>query len=129
MDLSDDVLTGETAKQPSDLLSSDDTVYPKAGSQGGEQDAYALKHPDEALHSGSDNDTYDDSSDSDGGLVMSRRKSAAKQGQQRNSGSHNHSLSASSRSSRRGSDNTMKKLSPRESTDEQQELNAEDEGS
>lgn len=108
---------------------SDDTLNPR------QQPQYTEEHFDEgyspdqetALESGQD-DEYDDSSDSDGGLVMSRRKSTAKghgltivadmHKERRNTG-----LSVrSKKSSRSGSNNTMKKVRTRESGDGRRSL-------
>jgi [calcium/calmodulin-dependent protein kinase] kinase len=78
---------------------------------------YFLDH-DAALNSDCD-DTYDSSSDSDGGLVMSRRKSATKQAPLPPKQRRGTSLSThSKKSSRSGSNNTMKKVRTRESSDE-----------
>ncbi|CAK4009601.1 Serine threonine- kinase ssp1 [Lecanosticta acicola] len=107
---------------------SDDTLSP------GEQARYTEENDDEgytpdqetALESGQD-DEYADSSDSDGGLVMSRRKSNAKLALAIGGDTHKErrgtGLSArSKKSSRSGSNNTMKKVRTRESGDGRRSL-------
>lgn len=106
-----------------------------------DEEGYSPDRDEEALDSDNaeDDDEYDDSSsDSDGGLVMRRRRSAGKGTGQSNSSSspRNSSLAAaleaahakqrrgtglsrsSKRSSRSGSNNTMKKVRTRDSEDE-----------
>lgn len=112
--------------------SSDDTINtPAAPHQYLHDDninGYSPDQEEEAAVNSDCDEEFDSSSDSDGGLVMSRRKSAAKQG--------GHGVSAplgvqkkerrgtgvstrSKKSSRSGSNNTMKKVRTRESSDEQ----------
>jgi hypothetical protein len=102
------------------LMSSDDTLNPKARFQ---EEVYdeGYTADDNVLDSDGD---YDSSSDSDGGLVMSRRKSATKaprvstssRTERRGTG-----LSVrSKKSSRSGSSNTMKKVRTRDSEDGRQ---------
>lgn len=111
VELPEPVLEGELPKATTDLLSSDDTVRapPKSEARSRITSDY--------------DDDDDDSSDSDGGLVMSGRRKSAATGAAQSRGarisSNANSVSASSKSSRRGSNNTMKRLSPRESADEQ----------
>ena len=107
-----------------------------------EDEGYKADH-DQALDSDNeDDDEYDSSSDSDGGLVMQRRKSATKQ--LSTSGGGGSSLAAalaaqaarrkerrgtglsvrskgSKKSSRSGSNNTMKKVRTRDSIEERRE--------
>ncbi|KAF7189387.1 Serine/threonine-protein kinase ssp1 [Pseudocercospora fuligena] len=112
--------------------SSDETLNPPAAPHQYLHDdninGYSPDHEEEAAVNSDCDEEFDSSSDSDGGLVMSRRKSAAKQG--------GHGVSAplgmrkkerrgtgvstrSKKSSRSGSNNTMKKVRTRESSDEQ----------
>ncbi|KAK4610894.1 Serine/threonine-protein kinase ssp1 [Fulvia fulva] len=123
VDLSDGTYQGfgEEKREPS----SDDTLgaSPKTRAVDDPDEGY-IPDQEAALNSEPD-DMYDSSSDSDGGLVMSRRRSAAKQGHglivsaevpkhRRGTG-----LSArSKKSSRSGSNNTMKKVRTRDSVDE-----------
>lgn len=97
-------------------------------------------NPDEDTALDSDNDEYDSDTDSDGGLVMSRRKSVTKMAL--SSSPRNTSLSAaleahhkqrrgtnfsrsSKKSSRSGSNNTMKKVRTRDSIDERRRPSSE----
>ena len=117
-----DTIPAREPEQKTDLMSSDDTLNPKPlYREEVHDDGYTADDQDSAVNSG-DEDEYDSSSDSDGGLVMSRRKSAAKptgsvvadSKEQRNT-----ALPARSRkSSRSGSSNTMKKVRTRDSIDE-----------
>lgn len=103
-----------------DLMSSGDTVH--------ERPKYAEEHVDEGYAAepdsavNSSDDEFDSSSDSDGGLVMSRRKSANKPvspPHEKSAVRRGTGLSARSRkSSRSGSNNTMKEVAPDESGDE-----------
>jgi len=122
------------------LTDSDDTINSKqpvfTAQLVEDEEGYSPDHEENALDS--DNDEYESSSDSDGGLVMQRRKSATKPllslsprngglsaaleaaqlKQRRGTG-----VSRSSRkSSRSGSNNTMKKVWTRDSEDERQRM-------
>ncbi|KAK5127631.1 hypothetical protein LTR85_006972 [Meristemomyces frigidus] len=112
-------------------VSSDDTLNPQAMMEEEEhRDEGYSPDADQALDSENDDDEYDSSSDSDGGLVMSRRKSKTPSNPARgNLGAtldqangkerRGTGLSArSKKSSRSGSNNTMKKVRTRDSEDE-----------
>ncbi|KAK5138363.1 hypothetical protein LTR08_003424 [Meristemomyces frigidus] len=122
VDESDDMPSQEFEDK---LVLSDDTLHPPPDVR---EDHYDEEHtPDieQALDSENDEAEYDSSSDSDGGLVMTRRKS-------KNSSFSTASLGAalskdrrgtglsmrSKKSSRSGSNNTMKKVRTRDSEDE-----------
>ena len=109
-----------------DLMSSDETIDqgPRYRDEVPDE-GYTPDNPDNAITS-DDDGSYDSSSDSDGGLVMHRRKSAAKQTSPNdNEGSSQPKrlpgtgLSANSKkSSRSGSSNTMKKVRTHDSIHE-----------
>ena len=98
-------------EEKTDLMSSDDTLNPRP--------RFREEVPDEgytadvALNS-ADEDSYDDSSDSDGGLVMSRRKSAPKPPPDSAAAKAPLPLPPK-KSSRSGSSNTMKKVRSQDS--------------
>lgn len=113
-------------------MSSGDTINPRA--QYREEvpdDGYTADDNDKAFSDGGED--YDSSSDSDGGLLMQRRRSTAKQASPSDNTNDNASLSAlrgvkqrrgtglssrSKKSSRSGSSNTMTKVRSRDSQDE-----------
>lgn len=111
-------------------VSSDDTLNPSLEVNEESDEGYS---PDHAVDS---EDDYDSSSDSDGGLVMSRRKSAAKgsgvtgnltvaseaQMAHRKERRGTGLSTRSKKSSRSGSNNTMKKVRTRDSEDERSRL-------
>ncbi|PPJ60415.1 hypothetical protein CBER1_11487 [Cercospora berteroae] len=100
--------------------SSDDTLNYKQQDDPNEDRYDEGYTPDEEATTTSDGeDEFDSDSDSDGGLVMSRRKSPAKAlpiQKERRGTDHSH---RSRKSSRSGSNNTMKKVQTRDSSDEQ----------
>ncbi|EME38527.1 hypothetical protein DOTSEDRAFT_75897 [Dothistroma septosporum NZE10] len=124
VDLSDGTYKGLSEEKRE--LSSDDTLgaSPKTRPVEDHDDGYS---PDQELILDSDSDDmYESSSDSDGGLVMSRRKSGARQGHalivSAEVPNHRRGTGLSTRSkksSRSGSNNTMKKVRTRDSIDEQ----------
>ncbi|KAK4541239.1 hypothetical protein LTR36_008155 [Oleoguttula mirabilis] len=112
-------------------VSSDDTLNPQARKEEEERhDEGYSPDADQALGSDNDDDEYDSSSDSDGGLVMSRRKSKTPSSTARGSTGaaleqanskerRGTGLSArSKKTSRSGSNNTMKKVRTRDSEEE-----------
>jgi [calcium/calmodulin-dependent protein kinase] kinase len=106
--------------EKTDLMSSDDTVGERRPRYRDEvtDDGYTADNNEEALNSDND-EYYDDSSDSDSGLVMSRRKSATKAPPDLTKERRGKALSIrSKKSSRSGSSNTMKKVRSQESGDE-----------
>ena len=113
-------------EQKTDLMSSDDTVNPKRPYQEQPEEHYSAEDPRNIALGSDEDDDYDSSSDSDGGLVMSRRKiSNAKppltstDDQTQLKPRRGSALSASAeKSSRSGSNNTMRKISTGESEDE-----------
>ncbi|KAK3050472.1 hypothetical protein LTR09_008383 [Extremus antarcticus] len=110
----------ETVDENRDLMSSDDTLNPKARFvEEAHDEGYTAD--DNVLNS---DEEYDSSSDSDGGLVMSRRKSATKAVRDNASAIKERrgtGLSVrSKKSSRSGSSNTMKKIRTRDSEDGRQ---------
>ncbi|EME84456.1 uncharacterized protein MYCFIDRAFT_210882 [Pseudocercospora fijiensis CIRAD86] len=110
--------------------SSDDTL-PAAPHQYLHEDnihGYSPDQEEDAAVNSDCDEEFDSSSDSDCGLLMSRRKSAAKQGGHGGSAPLGVQKKArrgtgvstrSKKSSRSGSNNTMKKIRTRESSDEQ----------
>lgn len=98
------------------LMSSGETVHERPKYEEEPLDEGYTADPGSGVNS---DDDYDSSSDSDGGLVMSRRKSAAKQPSppaEKPAVRRGTGLSARSRkSSRSGSNNTMKKVAPDDS--------------
>lgn len=105
-------------------VSSDDTLNEQSRKEEEEhRDEGYSPDADQALDSEDDDDVYDSSSDSDGGLLMSRRKSKtpsnAARAQAHSKERRGTGLSArSKKSSRSGSNNTMKKVRTRDSEDE-----------
>lgn len=97
-------------------MSSDDTLDPRQRVHDEHIDEGYSPDGDQALDSDNEDD-FDSSSDSDGGLVMSRRKSKtpAIPG---NGGSGSLAAARTRKSSRSGSNNTMKKVRTRDSEDE-----------
>ncbi|WPG98269.1 serine/threonine-protein kinase ssp1 [Acrodontium crateriforme] len=124
VDPKDAVLITEYEETRND--SSDGTVYPPYKIEDDFADDGYHPDRDSALES-DDADAYDSSSDSDGGLLMPRRKSISKRVPSITS--HEGSLATalsqannlplhSKKSSRSGSNNTMKKIRTRDSEDE-----------
>ncbi|KAK5171058.1 uncharacterized protein LTR77_004202 [Saxophila tyrrhenica] len=112
-----DALPAEAAKH--DLMSSDDTLNPKAPPRFREEVPDEGYTADDNVLDSDGEDAYDDSSDSDGGLVMSRRKSATKVARGSVGTVKERRASARERKSERsGSSNTMKKVRTRESEEE-----------
>ena len=108
-------------QEKTDLMSSNDTVDERPLYRGApSDDGYMADDADNVVSNDSD-EYYDDSSDSDGGLVMTRRRSAIKQPADTPTKERREALSIrSKKSSRSGSSNTMKKVRSHESSDEQQ---------
>lgn len=125
-------------------IHSDDTLNPKPAFRMNLAEEEAGYSPDqEEVALDSDDEEYDSSSDSDGGLVMSRRRSAGRQ--MFSSSPRNGGLAAaleaahekqrrgtglskgSKRSSRSGSNNTMKKVRTRDSEDDRVRQDIEEE--
>jgi [calcium/calmodulin-dependent protein kinase] kinase len=97
-------------------MASDDTLNPKTPfEEEVHDDGYTA---DDNVLNSDDEAEYDSSSDSDGGLVMSRRKSASKSTAEAVVDAKGRRLSTRSKKSRSGSSNTMKKVRTRESEDE-----------
>ena len=100
--------------------SSDDTLNPtEQYSHSGDSYDEGYTPDEEATLNSEDDDGFDSSSDSDGGLQMHRRKSAAGRTVPARKERRGTGLSTrSKKSSRSGSSNTMKKVRTRESSDE-----------
>ena len=110
-----------TIPEKTDLMSSDDTLNPKTTRFEDEVTDDGYIGDDNVLNSDEDDEAYDDSSDSDGGLVMSRRKSATKAFGEAAKERRGTGLSVrSKKSSRSGSSNTMKKIRTRDSEEGRQ---------
>ncbi|KAF2161612.1 hypothetical protein M409DRAFT_69692 [Zasmidium cellare ATCC 36951] len=118
-------INGDETREPS----SDDTLNASPRTKPIDERMDEGYSPDQELALDTDRDEeFDSSSDSDGGLVMSRRKSAARGhglvvGTETPKERRGTGLSTrSKKSSRSGSNNTMKKVRTRESGDERRSL-------
>ncbi|KAI5360068.1 Putative protein kinase [Septoria linicola] len=109
---------GDPDDDPDRKTSSDDTLNPEARYSHSDDPYDEGYTPDEEAAVNSEEE-YDSSSDSDNGLVMTRRKSAAKALPASHHRRGTGLSSRSKKSSRSGSNNTMKKVRTRESSDEQ----------
>ncbi|KAK4496554.1 hypothetical protein PRZ48_012534 [Zasmidium cellare] len=118
-------MNGQEKREPS----SDETLNPSPRSKPIDERMDEGYSPDQELALDTDREEdFDSSSDSDGGLVMSRRKSAARGhglvvGTETPKERRGTGLSTrSKKSSRSGSNNTMKKVKTRESGDERRSM-------